>query len=678
MRVLACTALAAAAASNDLRPVTKVIKLLRDMKTELETEAAEDKTANEKMGCWCSTNEKEKTEAVAVATRRIAKHESTIEEKTALSAQLKGNLKKTKAEVNANHEALSKSSAVRMDGMKSFQDEQKDLVQSIDAMKNAIIVLGKHNENPAAMTSVKTVLERALGRHKDMLEKLWGPGQHEVVSSFLQSKDPRASYNAQSGQIYGILKNMKEDFEQRLTELRAKEAEDEANYAGLKAAKEREIEAGRAQVEADEKELAESNSILAQAKEDLHDTTEARTADSAFLADLKEKCTNFEQDYASRSKNRAEEIAAVQDAIQILNDPDAFDTFGKTVNKKSMRTQVEGFLQMGSRRVRMSRVHSRSEAATKLRALAKTHKSTELFALAAAVKNEAIDKVLSAIDKMVEELKVQQQDEVKHKDECRDNLNSNDRDTAKGEQNKGILESREETLKGEIEDLTKEIEAAEAEIKESKEQIRIAGIDRVNENNEFQVTVADQRTAQNILNKAKERLEAFYHAHENVEEGDQHALVQEPEPGAEAPPPPPGMKEHSANEGGNKVIMMLAEVIGESQQLEAEAVQAEKNAQAAYESLVKDTNTEVDRLEQEITDNKEARSDKNTELNRVKEDLESQNRDLEDLATVRQDLHGDCDFVMENFEIRQQSRADEMEALGEVKAVLTSTAMSQS
>merc|ERR1711976_297389 len=80
------------------RPVTKVITLLKDMLKQLEKEASEDEEIYEKMACWCETNDKEKTKAIAEAEARIADLTTKIEGFTALSAELKTNIKNLEKE----------------------------------------------------------------------------------------------------------------------------------------------------------------------------------------------------------------------------------------------------------------------------------------------------------------------------------------------------------------------------------------------------------------------------------------------------------------------------------------------------------------------------------------------------------------------------------------------------
>merc|ERR1719335_658670 len=70
------------------RPVTKVVNLLKDMLKQMEAEAEEDEEIYEKMACWCETNDKEKTKAIADAEAHIKDLTSKIEEMSAASARL--------------------------------------------------------------------------------------------------------------------------------------------------------------------------------------------------------------------------------------------------------------------------------------------------------------------------------------------------------------------------------------------------------------------------------------------------------------------------------------------------------------------------------------------------------------------------------------------------------------
>merc|ERR1719299_207922 len=127
------------------RPVSKVITLLKDMLKQLEKEAAEDEEIYDKMACWCETNDKAKTKAIAEAETRIADLTSKIEELTGNSARLGTEIKNLEKEVAANQEALDQATSIRQKQLAEFNAEEKDLLESISALKAAIVVLSKHH-----------------------------------------------------------------------------------------------------------------------------------------------------------------------------------------------------------------------------------------------------------------------------------------------------------------------------------------------------------------------------------------------------------------------------------------------------------------------------------------------------------------------------------------------------
>merc|ERR1719324_1408797 len=108
---------------------------------------------------------------------------------------------------------------------------------------------------------------------------------------------------------------------------------------------------------------------------------------------------------------------------------------------------------------------------------------------------------------------------------------------------------------------------------------------------------------------------------------------------------------------------MIENIIAESKQVEADAKSAEQEEQAAYEQFTADAAASITTLQNEIADKTARVASADGDLVRAKEDLTSVVGELEDLNTYGKELHAECDYVMENFETRQQARTDEMEAL---------------
>merc|ERR1719152_453045 len=116
------------------------------MVAQLEKEAEEDEEIYEQMGCWCETNDKEKTKSIADAESRIASLTAAIEEFTANSARLNTEISNLEKEVAKNSQALDTATALRTKELAEFNAEEKESLQTISSLKSAVIALSKHHE----------------------------------------------------------------------------------------------------------------------------------------------------------------------------------------------------------------------------------------------------------------------------------------------------------------------------------------------------------------------------------------------------------------------------------------------------------------------------------------------------------------------------------------------------
>merc|ERR1712066_475437 len=300
----------------------------------------------------------------------------------------------------------------------------------------------------------------------------------------------KQTYAPQSGEIFGILRQMKETFEANLSDAQKEEMANQKAYEDLKAAKEAEIAAGQSQIDTKTQELADTDEKLAKAKEDIEDTRNSLAADEKFLMMLKEKCQMTDKEWEERQKTRQLEMEAVSKALAILSGDDAHDLFTRTFNPALL--QEESSLQ-SSRRVQASNL---------LTKVANKVNSPRLATLAYKVRLDAFTRVKKAIDDMIAQLLKEKEDEIKHKDFCVDEFNTNQLQTEKKEREKQDLIAKIEDLELTIKTLTEEIENLKAEIAEMQVQLKRAGENREKENKEFQMTVADQRETQKLLQAA--------------------------------------------------------------------------------------------------------------------------------------------------------------------------------
>merc|ERR1719247_1059264 len=157
------------------------------MLKQLEKEAEEDEAIYDKMACWCETNDKEKTKSIAEAEARIADLTTKIEELTASSARLNTEIKNLEKEVAANQEALDKATALRQKQLAEFNAEEKDLLQSISALKSAVTVLSKHQGGAflemsgTRATEVAATLQYQLQKHDELFKGVFSHKQRKAA-----------------------------------------------------------------------------------------------------------------------------------------------------------------------------------------------------------------------------------------------------------------------------------------------------------------------------------------------------------------------------------------------------------------------------------------------------------------------------------------------------------------
>merc|ERR1719482_365300 len=119
------------------RPVSKVVTLLKDMLKQLQKEMEEDEAIYDKIACWCETNDREKTKAIKDAEDKIEGLVGLIEEHAADSARLKTEIIHLEAEVTKYTTSIEQATGLRRKENAEFNESEKDLLQSIAALKDA-------------------------------------------------------------------------------------------------------------------------------------------------------------------------------------------------------------------------------------------------------------------------------------------------------------------------------------------------------------------------------------------------------------------------------------------------------------------------------------------------------------------------------------------------------------
>jgi DNA repair exonuclease SbcCD ATPase subunit len=661
--VLVAGASARSLQSDSERPVMKVVRLLQDMKAELEKEKADDEAVFQMLDCWCKKNEDEKTLALETNRAKASDLKAAMAEFAAKIEEIREGLASTKEKLRQDQEALDTATALRMKEVKAFHAEETDLIGVIQSCKQAIVVLSKHNPSFTQLHKIAKSLDamRTMQLAKDALSS----DKLNVLKAFLQeAKESSAnnlrripgfqSYNPQSSQIFGVLRQMQEEFEASLSEAQKEEAKAKEDYQALKAAKEAELAAGKKQQAQFEQDDAEFRMKNEQAYEEYNDTLDQIKIDETFLRNLKKKCSEKDEEFEKRTKDRIEEIKAVDDTIFILNSDAAFENFDKTVSTS--------FMQVSAKKRKSSLLKRAASVLRNVRG-----GSVQLAALAVTVELDGFEKAKAAIDKMVADLTKQQSEEVKHKDWCQNEMQDNAVETEAKDDHKTNLQTSISDLTQTIEKLTKEIEANKKAIAETQAEMKKASEIREGENADFQQTVLDQRITQAILQKAIDRMSQVYGFLQKPGAPHIQTSGTHTDPGNG----PAKFTKYEENAGGKRVIAMLDTVMADSKKMENDAIRSEQDAAASYEMFMKDSNKSIAQMLRSNVNMSEEKAKSEEAISRDEKDLKATMKTLESLNEELGDLHRSCDFVLKNFDARQKARGLEIDALREAKAILS-------
>merc|ERR550532_2766171 len=97
----------------------------------------------------------------------------------------------------------------------------------------------------------------------------------------------------------------------------------------------------------------------------------------------------------------------------------------------------------------------------------------------------------------------------------------------------------------------------------------------------------------------------------------------------------------------------------------------EKNSQADYEQMMKDSAAKRTTDSKALTEKVSAKADTEAALQSLGEHKADEEKEL--MATMKyiSSLHGECDWLLQYFEARKEARAGEVDSLKKAKAVLS-------
>jgi len=683
LAVAPCTSTSDTEVSNGLEasranPIRKVVNMLQAMQKKVEAEGKKEQELFDKFMCYCTNGRGQLEDSIQAAETKIPKVESDIKELGAEVVQLSADIEKAKTDRADAKSAIAEATAIREKEAAAFAKESGDYKANLGAMDKAIAAIEKGAGGAFLQTATGATL-RKLSVTVEMSD-----ADRDVLSSFL-STDDTTEYAPQSGQITGILKQMRDTMQSELDKATAEEEAAIKSFDALVAAKEKQINSLTKEIEDKMARLGDGGVKLSEMKEDLEDTIESLAEDKKFLADLDKSCSTKQAEWDERCKLRTEEMLAIADTIKILNDDDALELFKKTLPGSASLLQVK--------------VTSKEMKQMALQTLqgVKGNVGIDLISLALKGKKVSMEKVIKMVDDMVVLLGEEQKADEAKKEQCEKDIDETEDKHKELNVQIADLEKATEETKEAIATLGDEIAALTQGIKDLDKQVADATVTRKEENEDYVVELAANNAAVEILGFAKNRLNKFYNPklykappkrelteEERVTLNMGGTLAPTAAPGGiagtgvtamvqGAPPPPPETfgAYSKKSEESNGVIAMIDALAGDLEKEIQEMEFEEKDAQSEYEEFIEDSANKRATDSKSLTDKEAAKAD--AEANLIKLEDETKAKMTENMNTMEslKDFHLDCDWLLQNFDTRKEARTGEIDALKKAKAVLS-------
>jgi len=672
MKLLATVALLVAASvqGNDIKvnPVEKVLSMLSDLQAKIVREGQAAQKTYDEFAEWCEDRSRNVGFEIKDGKAEVSEQTATIESSTADIQSLNAKIEELADALTVDESDLKAATGIREKEAADFAATEKDLLETIDTLERAILILEKEMKKGGAalvqmqkaggnlVEALSAMVDASLINSQDAA-KLTALVQDSSSDEDDDAGAPAAAvYKGHSSGIIDTLEGLLDKAKESLAKARDTETSSNNNFQMLKQSLEDEIKVGNKDLAATKKSLAGAQGTKATAEGDLAEASKGLAEDEATLKTLHQDCLEKSNDFEAETKSRGEELTALSTAKKIIAEATSgADSLAYGLDQESflqISSVSENALQTTADLANFEAVRLVRDLARKTGDAALTQLATRMAAAVRRAKAGTADpfaKVKELIKGMIETLLKDAQADASHKAYC-------DKELGESAANKA-----EKTAT--IEKLSTQIDSMSAKSAQLKEQVA-----------KLQRELADLARSQAEMDKIRaEEKGTFTAAKKEMEEGIkgvQAALKVLREYYAK------GDKAHASADGaGSGIVGMLEVVESDFTKGLSEMTVTEQTSQNDYDKesrgneitkstkdqSVKYKTKEFKGLDQAVS---EATSDRAT----TQEELDSINQYLGKLDDI-------CIAKPETYSERKGRREAEIAGLKEALSILNGEAV---
>lgn len=668
--------------------VTRVITMLGNLASEMETEQQEDERVNAEFKNWCEVQTGNTEQAIKILRAKLEELGASLATLYASKQELTSRVGELTGQVETTKTQIQDAQDKRSQEHDAFVAEQTDFANSIQACAKAVEILKQHygdgsapqSTRPAWMSLmevkkalskvrldvppvVQAFLEQATEHHQQVLQQDQQQAQQQNPGFFGKKPSFHDTYEASTDEGLGIVAQM-QVLQQTFTEDK-QSAIDEENrlqqaFATLLKEKQDQLQALTAELDAQQaslnavsQEIGEKETAKANAEHELKD-------EEAYLASVKEQCGSSAAMFQQRSSDREQERTAVLEAVKVLENSMASMQAVTPAAPAFVQLQVRSKLQF------LDPCPQCPRAAAVLKEASRRLQS-ELLATAAAVTgNAALSDVISALQQLLQRLDGEQKAEEEHKAWCDNELYETNAKKQDHVDKVDELTATIADLKEVIAEKTQAIKDNEAATQKADEQFAEQKHIRAEQKKDAEVEQAHYKDAIAALNEAAQILVKAFPQPALLELSSGSGLEQPQRAAA-----PQFGAYSSKGDGARNVVTLLQGVAQEFEQGMADAAAMEQQAAQEFQQTTK----LYEEARQDLLDNRDSLT---AQLQSAQEKLD---QDEADLASNQQEvaaadeylgkLGGSCGALVQHFDARVKLRQEEREAITQAIHVLS-------
>merc|ERR1719428_550802 len=419
-------------------------------------------------------------------------------------------------------EQMEKAIKVREIEKADYLTTHTDYTESVDALNAAINVLKSQGYSLLQKKDLSKV--QNLKHNQNLWSKI-PEASKKIIDTFLeQDPDMEANqnmvdantpvYEPKSGEIIKMLEKLKDKFGDEKATLEREEVAAQAAHDSLVQGWTTDIANAKEAVESKTAARAKAKTDLAQAQADLADTTATRDQDVKYLDDVTATCDAKKADFENRQKLRADEIEAVEKAIEILSSEKVKGNAEKHLPKLLQEAPAKGTALIQVRSVKQNIPGNQLYVAAFLNDQANKLGSRILSSLAMKVEaqggKDPFAKVKKLIEELITRLMTEANNEAEHKGWCDKEMGTNAHTRKEKSAAVDSLTAQIDELNADMAKLTEEIKELVFNVAELDAAVAKATTIRNEEKVKNTETVKDAKEAQEAVKEALKVLNDFY------------------------------------------------------------------------------------------------------------------------------------------------------------------------